>query len=88
MLHTENRQYTVKRSELRFNGGVLIYSLISSPLLGTLPHPSLIIPFHPPSEHTVIFSRATFSCFLVWFELQRHPAIGTGSIGGKTTWSQ
>lgn len=30
MLHEENKQYTVKRSELRSNGDILIYRLISS----------------------------------------------------------
>lgn len=29
MLHEENKQYTVKRSEPRYNRGILIYSLIS-----------------------------------------------------------
>lgn len=30
MLHEENKQYTVKRSEPRYNRDILIYSLISS----------------------------------------------------------
>lgn len=32
MLHEENKQYTVKRSELRYERDILIYSLISSVL--------------------------------------------------------
>lgn len=47
MLHEENKQYTVKRSELRYNGGILIYSLISS-LLREL-HDSASLAFNCPS---------------------------------------
>lgn len=42
MLHEENKQYTVKRSEPRYNRDILIYSLISSLLCGSwMPPPTL-----------------------------------------------
>lgn len=53
MLHEENKQYTVKRSEPRYNRDILIYSLISSllrELHDTLSLTPLIIPFFSPTR--------------------------------------
>lgn len=44
MLHEENKQYTVKRSEPRYNRDILIYSLISS----------LLRELHDPASLTLL----------------------------------
>lgn len=66
-LHEENKQYTVKRSEPRYNRDILIYSLISSLLCELDPPafpPSLSFSFNYPSFSSL---RPTPLSFLDFF---------------------
>lgn len=63
MLHEENKQYTVKRSEPRYNRDILIYSLISS-LLREL-HDTASLSFNYPIVFPLF--RAHFHFFFFFF---------------------